>query len=160
AEVLHISEQGVRNRLLALEARLGAEMYHKQRGVRRAAPLTAAGRRFLPHAHAFLERARELGDLFHPARAIHEVHVAASQYLIMYGLIAVIRGFRLEAPQVRIRLSTRSEESIESELLSNQDVALGIAAPHEPSHELDYLHLFSMNWSLIAPPKHPILAKP
>ena len=60
---------------------------------------------------------------------------------------------------VQIRLSTRSEQEIEAELLSNPDVAMGIAAPHEPSHELDYVHLFSMNWSLITPPRHPLRKK-
>ncbi|MGC4006168.1 MAG: LysR family transcriptional regulator [Pirellulales bacterium] len=56
AESLFISEQGVRSRLLALERRLGVELYIKQRGLRRRTPLTAAGRRFLPQAAAFLER--------------------------------------------------------------------------------------------------------
>ena len=36
AAVLHITEQGVRNRLLALEERLGVELYRKSRGPRRA----------------------------------------------------------------------------------------------------------------------------
>ena len=36
AVVLHITEQGVRNRLLVLESRLGAKLYHKVRGPRRA----------------------------------------------------------------------------------------------------------------------------
>ena len=60
AGTLRITEQGVRNRLLALEGQLGVELYRKGRGPRRAAVLTDQGRRFLPHALAFLERAREL----------------------------------------------------------------------------------------------------
>jgi DNA-binding transcriptional LysR family regulator len=159
AETLHISEQGVRNRLIALERRLGVELYHKRRGVRRGTALTQQGRQFLPHARAFLERARELCDVFATAERAVEVHVAASQYLIMYGLIGIIRGFHAASPQVRIRLSTRTEQEIESELLTNPDVTLGIAAPHEPSHELDYLHLFSMTWSLLLPPRHPLAKK-
>src|SRR6266851_5335416 len=54
ARVLHITEQGVRNRLLALEQRLRVELYRKSRGPRRSHPLTEQGRRFLPHAVAFL----------------------------------------------------------------------------------------------------------
>ena len=44
AEVLVITEQGVRNRLLALEQRLGVELYRKRRGLRREAcgPFVAA----------------------------------------------------------------------------------------------------------------------
>jgi DNA-binding transcriptional LysR family regulator len=50
AAALHVSEQGVRNRLLALEHRIGAELYHKHRGPRSGSPLTRHGELFLPHA--------------------------------------------------------------------------------------------------------------
>ena len=39
-------------------------------------------------------------------------------------------------------------------------MAFGVAAPYESSGDLEYLHLFSMNWSLIAPSRHPLLRKP
>ena len=65
ALALDVSEQGLRNRLLALEARLGGvELYKKARGPRRTQPLTDKGRLFLPHALAFLDRARQLGEVF------------------------------------------------------------------------------------------------
>src|SRR5687767_9878914 len=64
AGVLSITEQGLRNRLLALEAQVGVELYRKVRGPRRMTILTDAGRRFLPHALAFLERAYELCRAF------------------------------------------------------------------------------------------------
>ncbi len=64
ADRLLITEQGVRNRLLALEARLRVQLYRKSRGPRRTSPLTEQGQRFLPHAVAFLERSRELCEVF------------------------------------------------------------------------------------------------
>lgn len=84
AQGLHITEQGLRNRLLALEKRLGVELYRKQRGLPRGQPLTEQGREFVPHALAFLERARQLAELFHGPGEPHEIHVAATQYLILY----------------------------------------------------------------------------
>src|SRR5262245_20965385 len=72
AQVLHITEQGLRNRLLALEARLGVELYHKRRGPRRGQPITDHGRQFLPHAVAFLERAGQLAELFGGTTEVHE----------------------------------------------------------------------------------------
>ena len=51
---LHLTEQGLRNRLLALEERLAVELYHKARGPKRGQVLTEQGRLFLPHAIAFL----------------------------------------------------------------------------------------------------------
>ena len=159
ARSLVISEQGLRSRLLALEQRVGAELYNKARGIRRGSPLTAQGRDFLPHAQAFLERARELGELFRSGDVHREVHVAASQYLVLYVLIDVIRRFHAAYPQTQIRVSVRNEQEIEAALRADPDVALGIAAPHDPSPDLDYLHLFSLSWKAIAPPRHPLLRK-
>ena len=153
-ETLHITEQGVRNRLLALEKRLRVELYRKQRGMRRTTPLTQAGRKFLPHAIAFLERACELTDLFTADTVPKDLHVAASQYLVRYVLIDAARRFHARFPQIRVRLSVHREQEIEAVLLNEPDVAIGIAAPYEPSPELQYEHMFSMNWSLITPLRH------
>src|SRR5262247_3115411 len=101
ASVLHITEQGVRNRLVALEQRLKVQLYRKQRGPRRVQPLTEDGRRFLPHAVAFLERATQLAEVFDDAAELHEIHVAATQYLILYVLIDAVRRFHAEYPQTR-----------------------------------------------------------
>ncbi len=157
AQVLHITEQGVRNRLLALESRLRVELYRKSRGVRRASPLTEQGRRFLPHALAFLERAQQLAELMSGRPEPHEIHVAATQYLILYVLIDAVRRFHAAFPHIQVRLSNRTEQEIEGVLLDNPEIALGVAAPYESSADLDYLHLFSMNWSVITPARHPLL---
>lgn len=157
AQVLLITEQGVRNRLLALEKRLKTELYRKWQGLRRATPLTQQGRRFLPHAVKFLERAQELSDLFVTPAQPQEVHVAASQYLLRYVLIDAVRKFHARFPQIHIHLSTHTEQQIEAVLLRDPEVALGVAAPYEPSPELEYQHMFSMAWSLIAPARHKIL---
>src|SRR2546421_9869719 len=160
AEVLHITEQGVRNRLLALEKRLGVELYRKARGPRRTQPLTDKGRLFLPHALAFLDRARQLGEVFAAPAEPHEIHVAATQYLILYVLVDAVRRFHRAFPHIRVRLSNRTEREIEEALLHDPRVALGVAAPYESSPGLESLHLFSMDWSLVAPPRHPLLRKP
>src|SRR5260370_30886858 len=89
AEKLHLTEQGVRNRLLMLEHRLGATLYQKRRGPRRQQPLTEQGQEFLPHALAFLERARQLAEVFHETPQPREIRVAATQYMIIHALIRV-----------------------------------------------------------------------
>lgn len=159
AGILGITEQGVRNRLLTLEAQLGVELYRKSRGPRRATVLTEQGRRFLPHALAFLERARELCQAVDVDAGGHEIHVAASQYLTRYVLIDVLKAFRAEAPDIHVRVSTMNEREIEDALLGNPDVTFGLAAPYESSTEITYQHLFSMGWSLICPRKHPLAAR-
>jgi DNA-binding transcriptional LysR family regulator len=159
ADVLLISEQGLRNRLVALEERLKVELYRKGRGLKRGTPLTQEGRRFLPHATAFLERALELTELFGGADARRVIHVAATQYLILYVMIDAVRRFHLANPQIQVRLSNRIEAEIEHDLLNDPDLEVGVAAPYESSSVLDYTHLFSMEWSLIAPRKHPLLER-
>lgn len=158
AEALVITEQGLRNRLTTLEERLGLVLYRKTRGIRRGDPLTPDGRRILPLAQAFLARAEELRDVA-TTPAIREVHVAASHYLIAYVLIDAVRQFHNSQEAVRVRLSARSELEIEAALREDPDTALGVAAPYEPSADFDYQHLFSMHWSLIAPPSHPLVKK-
>ena len=154
AAALRITEQGVRNRLLALEDKLGVELYRKSRGPRRASPLTWRGREFLPAAQGFLERARDLTERFDAKKSPREIHVAASQYLLTYVLIDAVRRFHAVRPNLRVRLSTHNERDIEQVLLSDPQVEIGIAAPYEPAVELQYQHMFSMDWSLIVPPRH------
>ena len=159
AGVLAITEQGLRNRLLALEAQLGVELYRKIRGPRRSTVLTDAGRRFLPHAVAFLERARELYGAFDIETGQQEIRVAASQYLIRYVLIDVLKRFATEEPAIHVRVSTMTEREVEQALLTDSEVALGLAAPYESSTDLEYLELFAMTWSLIVPPGHRLRAR-
>jgi DNA-binding transcriptional LysR family regulator len=156
---LHITEQGLRNRLIALETQLKVSLYHKQRGPRRRSPLTPQGEQFLPHAVAFLESARRLGGLFGGTAGPQEVHVAATQYLTLYAMLGAIRRFQKAFPAIRVRLSTRTERDIEDALLRDPDLAFGVAAPYEGGTGLEYRHLFSLDWGLITPAGHPLLRK-
>ena len=158
AHEAHVTEQGLRNRLIALEKRLGVELYHKSRGRRLRSPLTPQGEAFLSHARAFLDRARQMGELFGTAGP-REVHVAATEYLILYVLIAAVRRFQASNPLVGVRLSTRTEAEVEATLLRDPDVDLGVAAPYESGGDLEYTHLFSLDWSVIAPPRLPLMRK-
>ena len=148
---LAVSEQGLRNRLLALEAQLGVELYRKARGPRRVAVLTPAGRRFLPHALAFLERAHELCHAFEIDTGAHDVRVASSQYLLRYVLIDVLREFAKREPSINVRASTMTEREVEEALRTDADVAFVLAAPYDTTPDLEYRELFAMSWSLISP---------
>lgn len=159
ARVLGLTEQGVRNRLIKLEGQLGVELYRKYQGPRKAGVLTEHGRRFVPHALTFLERARELCRTFDIDAGAHEIRVAASQYLIRYLLIDVLAAFRKAQPSIHVRISTMNEREVEDALLKEPDVAFGLAAPYEPSLNIEYRELFSMEWSLVCPPRHALRTK-
>ena len=160
ASALGITEQGVRNRLLALEAQLGVELYRKSRGPRRAAVLTDYGRRFVPHALAFLERAAELCHAVALDVGAREVRVAASQYLTRYVLIDILERFRKAAPAIHVRVSTMNEREVEEAVRHDPEIAFGLAAPYESTPEISYQHLFSMDWSVICPRRHAIGGAP
>jgi DNA-binding transcriptional LysR family regulator len=159
ATVLAITEQGLRNRLLALEAQLGVELYRKIRGPRRLTVLTDAGQRFLPHALALLERAREMYQAFSVDIGRQEVRVVASQYLIRYLLIDVLKDFAKSEPNIHVRASTMNERDVEDAVMSNPEVAFGLAAPYEQSPDLEYQELFAMTWNLIVPRGHRIAGR-
>jgi DNA-binding transcriptional LysR family regulator len=159
AAELNITEQGVRNRLVALEAQLKVSLYHKQRGPRRRSPLTPHGEQVLPHAIQFLEQARRLGAVFSGSGGPLEVHVAATQYLTLYAMLDAIRRFHRAYPAIRVRLSTKTERDIEEALLRDPDLAFGVAAPYEGGTGIEYRHLFSLDWGLIAPQGHALLRK-
>jgi DNA-binding transcriptional LysR family regulator len=159
AQELNITEQGVRNRLVKLEEHLRVSLYHKQRGPRRRSPLTPQGELLLPHAISFLDRARRLAGLFGGSEGPSEVHVAATQYLTLYAMLDAVRRFHRTFPDIRVRLSTRTERDIEDALLRDPDLAFGVAAPYEGGSGLEYRHLFSLDWGLIAPVGHRLLRK-
>ncbi len=159
AQALTITEQGVRNRLVALEAQLGVELYRKARGPRRAAVLTPQGQRFLPHALAFLDRARELCRACDVDTGQQDVRIVASQYLTRYVLIDVLKAFRLSAPDIHVRVSSMNEADAAEALLTNSEVAFGLAAPYESLPSLEYSELFAMSWSLITPRTHALAGR-
>src|SRR5687768_2921480 len=140
AETLFISEQGLRSRLLALERRLGVELYIKSRGLKRGTRLTPQGQQFLHQAEEFLGRAGQLMSLFTEKHGPEEVHVVASQYLIAYVLIDAVRRFHRLFPDVHVRLSARTEHDIEEALVDSLEYSFGVAAPYETSPRLVYRH--------------------
>src|SRR5260370_27084542 len=107
-----------------------------------------------------LEGGGQVAELFGGTAEPHEIHVAATQYLILYVLIDAVRRFHKAFEKIHVRLTNMVEHEIEAELLKDPNLAFGVAAPYESSPELEYLHLFSMNWSLITPARHPLLRKP
>ena len=52
-----------------------------------------------------------------------------------------------------------NELEVEETLRNDPEVSMGVAAPYEPSPDLDYHELFAMSWSLITPPRHPLVGK-
>ena len=106
-------------------------------------------------------RARQLGELSRRRAGPHEIHVVATQYLILYVLIDAVRRFHAAFPHVRVRLE-QPHRAGDRGGAARATRRWRWAWPPRTSRrpELEYQHLFSMDWSLIAPPRHPLLRKP
>jgi DNA-binding transcriptional LysR family regulator len=159
ASALHLSEEGVRSRLLMLEQRLGVSLYEKQRGRRAAISLTQAGQTFSTKAAQFIEDAQELTNLFDPGRSRQEIHVAASQFLSQYLLIDIVRAYHECSAGSMINIITRTEQQILAAMEEDAKLALGICAPIEYPTGFVFHHWFSMSWHFIAATGHPLLQR-
>lgn len=154
AESLHLSDEGLRGRVLALEDALGTSLYEKARGRRGSVELTASGRRFLEKATRFLDQAHQLTTLFEPRPVGKEIQLVASHYLMAYVIADAIREFRLRHPEYLLRLSTRAESQVFGLLLSEAHCAIGACTPTDFPRGLVYHPWRSVGWCLALPRAH------
>ncbi len=154
AQSLHLSSEGLRGRILALESALGTSLYEKERGRRGNVDLTASGKRFLQKAVRFLDQAHELTRLFEPRRETKEIQLIASHYLMTYVLVDVVREFRKTYPDYNLRLSTRAEAQVISMLLSESHCAIGACTPTDFPRGLQHHPWRNVGWCLAVPRTH------
>ena len=160
ARELHLSEEGMRGRLLALEDRLGISLYEKERGRRSDVRLTRAGQAFLEKAIPFLEDARRLTLVFEPGCFAQELKIAASHYVTSYLLTDILQRFHIQFPDVVVGVSTCTERQVLTALQNDSSVSVGICAPEEFPPGLKYHPWLPMDWHFVAPKEHPLLQRP
>lgn len=140
-----------------LEAELGVALYGLDpNGTPRP---TALGRRLLPRLRRWLAEAQNLRQALSEGRADGEVRVFCSHYVATYLIVDRLAEFRRRRPEVRIRLSLRTEAQIAPTLLNDPSCAVGFCAPLEFPEALHYQHWFQMDWGLVVPVAHPLAAR-
>lgn len=159
AEVLHLSEEGLRGRLLSLEQRLGFSLYEKAQGRRSSVKLSPAGENFLDKATQFIEDARALTLIADPGSRQRTLIIAAGQYITYYLLIDIVSAFNAHSENLSIRLITRTEEQILEALQSSNSYSIAICAPDDYPTNLLYRRWFSMGWRLVVPEDHVLKAE-
>ncbi len=159
ASELCLSEEGARSRLLALEERLGVNLYDKHRGRRGEVVLTDAGQTFLNKAIPFVEEARELSERAGIVQPRHDIKIAVDQYLVLNVLADLARDFRAQFPDMPVHLLTRTEQQVVSTLRMDASLALGMCAPEELPTDLVCRPWFSVGWRFVAPLDNPLLHK-
>jgi DNA-binding transcriptional LysR family regulator len=156
AEALSISQPTLTGRIKALEAELGATLFHRTRtGVH----LTEAGMAFLPHAERTLaaaaDAARAVADL---KRGGGILTVALAPMITFTVMPEVMRRFRERRPRSRLTIRTTSSADV-VEMVLRSDVALGIS--RDLRHpDLERTVLYHDDLVLIAPPGHRLASLP
>jgi DNA-binding transcriptional LysR family regulator len=159
AQNVHLSDEGLRARILALEQTLRVSLYEKSRGRRADVKLTVAGRRFLQRAGRFLEHARELTSLFDAPSAEKTVHLLASHYGLQSIVSPVTKALLGLHPDVLLRLSSRAETAIPQLLLNESSLCIGVCTPSEFPNELHYQKLRCTSWCVAVPKQHPFASR-
>ncbi len=155
---LHISQPAVSKGVQELERQIGATLIERGAGVVR---LTEAGELLLRHARTLFaaERAAEgeLAALRNLDRGT--LHIGASTTIATYLLPAILGAFRLRYPQIELTLTSGNTHEIAELMASYQlDVALVEGPVDDPRIEVRRWR--SDELVVIAPPDHPLAARP
>jgi len=149
---LHMTQPPLSQTIQALEASLGAALFHRSR---RNVALTAAGMALLPQAQRLLSEAEALPELARRAAAgesgrLSLAFVSTADYSV---LPPTLREFRERYPQVQIELREATTD-VQLEELSQGRIDAGLLIPPVPDklkNELDYLKVLSEPLVLAAP---------
>ncbi|WP_447006437.1 LysR family transcriptional regulator [Saccharothrix isguenensis] len=126
AELLHVSQPALSHQIRALERTVGTPLLDR---LPRAVRLTPAGRAWLPHARAALADAERALTAARRTAGLEcgELRVATLYSLTLGVLPPVLRRWRAEHPDVRIRLfeHRHADELREAMAEGRADIALG-----------------------------------
>ncbi|MFG3052142.1 LysR substrate-binding domain-containing protein [Kitasatospora sp. NPDC048239] len=130
AELLHVTQPALSHQVRALERSVGGTLLER---LPRAVRLTPMGRAVLPHARAALADAERLRTAARLAAGLDcgELELA-TVYSVSLGILPpVLRAWRREHPQVRIRLREYAHnDELRAAMAAGQaDVAVGTPPP-------------------------------
>lgn len=133
AELLHVTQPALSHQVRALERAVGTPLLDR---LPRAVRLTPAGRALLPHARAALAEAGRAVNAARRAADLErgELRVATLYSLTLGALPPVLRRWRADHPDVRVRLfEHRHTDELRDAMAEGQaDVAIGPRPDHWP----------------------------
>ena len=155
AEYLSMSKSAVSQALSELEARLGVQLFDRNRG---RIFLTPEGRRMMPQADEMVHRADDISDLFRKSRRYCQFRVGCTRTIGTFMIADLLRSFRDEKgwmPAAEIA-NTR----IIAEKLSR--VELDVALIEGPVTDTDLVTTpwMSDEMVVVAPKDHPLTGRP
>lgn len=156
AESLFLTQPSVTARIQSLEREIGDRLFER---TGRSVTLTDTGHAFMPHAQRALTAVQEGTDAIEAVRHgdIGNVRIGASSSIATYVLPAVLKRFRKQRPRIHVHMTTgQTEDQIDKLLAGEIHVAVTRLSQHP---EVDSLHLYNDDLTLVVPPSHPFAAK-
>ncbi len=158
AERMHLVQSAVSQQLSRLEQELGTDVFQRQG--KRILGLTEAGEQVLHYAERILkdmENITAIGrDHVDDNRGVLRIGTTHTQ--ARYVLPGVIRVFRKIYPQVNLQINQGTPDQL-GELAASGRVDLSICTEAIGDHpQLEALHCYRWNRSLVAPLGHPLLS--
>jgi DNA-binding transcriptional LysR family regulator len=159
AEALYVSQPAVSQQLQALERELGAPLF--ERNGRRLLP-TREGEALYELARPLVEGLDALPAAFRRQLAgmdAGELEIAANSSTILYLLPRIVEAYRVQHPEVRLRLhNTISADG--TDLLRADTVELVVGSMLDVPADLSYVPVYSFTPMLITPRDHPLASTP
>lgn len=154
AESMHVTQSALSGLIRELELALGVRLVDRST---RKIQLSEVGREFYP----FIEKIVQdldgvLGDVTN-LKALKKgvVRIAAPQLMACTVLPEIIAAYKIEHPEVQIRLTDCAVETVSSRVLRGE-VDFGIGPERDPTPDITGRILFEMPFVLVFPKNHPL----
>ena len=151
---LHVTQSALSGLIKELEQILGVQVVHRST---RKVQLSDAGREFFPLAVKVLQdldgALEAVADLKALKRGV--VRIAAPQLMSCSVLPEVIAAFKLQCPDIQVRLFDCLVESVLTKV-SSGEVDLGIGPERESSADIAASTLFELPFVVVFPEGHPL----
>lgn len=149
SEQMYITQAGLSIMMRELESQLNCRLFDR---TTRIVCLTPAGEKFLPIASRMVGdleiAAEQLGE--HTAKLRHTLHVGVTPLISSNVLPAVCRAFRLEHPEVKIRVVDTDHSQIQS-MVESGEIDFGLGAFFKLAVGLTLTTLFDYQLMWVAP---------
>lgn len=153
AKRLNLSQAALSEALIDLEHELGVDLFvrHKARGV----TLTSAARQLLPEARQLVRHAEDFQALVHGAGSEvgGELIVGCFPTLLPFVLPKLLGGFRVDHPEVTVRLVEDTQLNLEQAMLAGT-VDLAILYDIDVGPALELRPLFECTPYVLLSPEH------
>ncbi|HJV80378.1 LysR family transcriptional regulator [Noviherbaspirillum sp.] len=157
ADSLHVTQSALSGLIKELEQTLGVQVFDR---TTRRLGLSDVGKEFYPLVDKLvLDLDGALGEI-NNLKALKKglVRVAVPQLMACTLLPEVIKAYRLQYPNVQVKLVDCGVESVVSRVLSGE-VDIGVGPERDLVSGVDAMPLFEMPFMLVFPKKHPLEKK-